>query len=265
MANHRKYSIVAFTCEACGVSFERKNNRVYRFCSPKCRAKALNVKDPSKWTVYTCKNCGKQFEDWVYRNTGYCSRVCAHKYAASCPRPNYHRQEHGGKVTWNCKQCGKEMRTFKSREQDCCSQKCAYLYWPQSKYVSFTCKSCGKTKMVPPYKQTCLHRMYCDKICAGKAHSQKVLGQNNANWKGGFSLAPRGINWKKQSCLARKRDGYTCQVCQKVGIQVHHIVPFRLFGGDWKRANVLSNLITLCASCHSKVEHHKIPCPTPKP
>lgn len=55
-------------------------------------------------------------------------------------------------------------------------------------------------------------------------------------------------NYKK-ACLAR--DGYKCRVCiSQDKLQVHHIIP-RKDGGSDK----LSNLMTLCETCHDK--HHK--------
>jgi predicted HNH restriction endonuclease len=36
-------------------------------------------------------------------------------------------------------------------------------------------------------------------------------------------------------------------------LDVHHIIPFRKFGIDrYREANKISNLISLCNSCHSK-------------
>ncbi len=66
-----------------------------------------------------------------------------------------------------------------------------------------------------------------------------------------------GPNWEQQKRLARQRDGYCCQLCGlpesgKVH-HVHHKIPFRLFS-SFQEANQLDNLITLCASCHQKVE-----------
>ena len=51
-----------------------------------------------------------------------------------------------------------------------------------------------------------------------------------------------------------KRDKYTCQSCRKRrpsgrGLGIHHIIP-RTQGGT----NQLSNLITLCPSCHDLIE-----------
>jgi len=42
-------------------------------------------------------------------------------------------------------------------------------------------------------------------------------------------------------------------------LDVHHIVPFREFGlENYKKANRLENLISLCHSCHLKSEYEKI-------
>ena len=74
-----------------------------------------------------------------------------------------------------------------------------------------------------------------------------------------------GPNWKIQSKLARDRDGYRCQIC---GIpesghahDVNHKIPFRSIKNesgllDLERANQLDNLITLCHTCHRRVEYN---------
>lgn len=66
-----------------------------------------------------------------------------------------------------------------------------------------------------------------------------------------------GPNWPKQRDLARARDGFRCQVCGELEGEkehhVHHKVPFRMFTSI-EQANQLANLITLCKSCHRKVE-----------
>jgi len=68
-----------------------------------------------------------------------------------------------------------------------------------------------------------------------------------------------GPNWQQQRSLARQRDHYTCQVCGTVengqSHQVHHKIPFRLFT-SYLEANRLDNLITLCSTCHQKVEQN---------
>ena len=66
-----------------------------------------------------------------------------------------------------------------------------------------------------------------------------------------------GENWNTQRNLARKRDDYTCQLCGAKETDrahdVHHMTPFRTFN-SFQEANQLKNLITLCHTCHKKVE-----------
>jgi DEAD/DEAH box helicase domain-containing protein len=77
--------------------------------------------------------------------------------------------------------------------------------------------------------------------------------------EGLWSSAPNdyGPNWQYQRDLARARDGFRCQVCAELegekAHHVHHKIPFRMFESAWQ-ANQLANLITLCNSCHRKVE-----------
>lgn len=74
-----------------------------------------------------------------------------------------------------------------------------------------------------------------------------------------WSNAPNdyGPNWLKQRDLARARDGYRCQICGEPegdkAHNVHHKIPFRMFESI-EQANHIANLITLCNSCHRKVE-----------
>lgn len=70
-----------------------------------------------------------------------------------------------------------------------------------------------------------------------------------------------GKDWITQSRQCRDRDNYTCQRCGKMKannpkdmFDVHHIVPFRKFNGDYKKANQLENLIYLCRICHKQAE-----------
>jgi len=75
----------------------------------------------------------------------------------------------------------------------------------------------------------------------------------------------RGPNWESQRELARARDGYRCRHCgapERPDRQhdVHHLKPFRSFGyapgknENYKTANALDNLITLCHDCHRRAE-----------
>ena len=78
---------------------------------------------------------------------------------------------------------------------------------------------------------------------------------------GAWSSDPNdyGPGWSKIRDRARARDKYTCQVCGAVETtrqhDVHHKTPFRAFP-SFIEANRLENLITLCHSCHRKVEEN---------
>ena len=78
---------------------------------------------------------------------------------------------------------------------------------------------------------------------------QNGLWSNDAN--------KYGSDWTQQRDRARSRDEFRCQVC---GLEegdrehhVHHKTPFRQFDSP-KAANQISNLVTLCPSCHRRVE-----------
>jgi len=74
-----------------------------------------------------------------------------------------------------------------------------------------------------------------------------------------------GVGWhtyKRET--VRALDGHRCQRCGRPGgedikLHVHHILPASQGG-----SNDISNLVTLCASCHKTVHHHGIDFPLPR-
>jgi len=92
-----------------------------------------------------------------------------------------------------------------------------------------------------------------------------VARLRDEGWWVGDSVESRGPDWPRQRDLARKRDRYLCRWCgapERPGRQhhVHHVVPFREFhwipgeNDNYRQANRLSNLVTLCPSCHRQAE-----------
>ena len=74
-----------------------------------------------------------------------------------------------------------------------------------------------------------------------------------------------GPNWAQARDAARARDGYRCTQCgapERPDRQhdVHHLRPFRDFGyvpgenENYREANRLENLVTLCRACHRAAE-----------
>jgi len=107
---------------------------------------------------------------------------------------------------------------------------------------------------------------------------QRKQGPNNSQWKGGrwaWDGHHYGPDWSRQRRLAKQRDNHTCQIChaklhrKSPRLHCHHIIPFADFGwipsenDNYKLANQLNNLISLCDSCHLKVEHGSIPLQLP--
>ena len=97
----------------------------------------------------------------------------------------------------------------------------------------------------------------------GKTHTEEakkkigkaVKGEKNYFWQGGKSFELYSINWTKAlKRNIRKRDKYTCQLCNKIQgnimLDVHHI--------DYNKKNCnLNNLISLCKSCHKKTNFNR--------
>lgn len=215
-------------CEICGGDFICIPSKPKRFCSAKC-ANSRQQKDEAKHALFTCKRCGKVFEEYAYRSPSFCSNQCRSEYAARQPKPKARKPLN--RITLNCKVCGKEYQTsihqIRLRGGTCCSRECVNIL-----------------------------------------QSQLKRADGNPNYRGG-AVRHRGANWGRQSRAALKRDGYRCQICNKrlgrkgYDYGVHHIIPYREFDGDFESANQLTNLITLCRSCHAKVEHGNLPCPRP--
>jgi hypothetical protein len=89
-------------------------------------------------------------------------------------------------------------------------------------------------------------------------------GEQHPNWNGSCRNKWYGINWREQREKTIKRDNYSCQKCGKEDNfsynsetpDVHHINPVRNYNikQDYEEMNDLNNLISLCRSCHNKVE-----------
>jgi hypothetical protein len=115
------------------------------------------------------------------------------------------------------------------------------------------CHTCKKTFEKDP--SAVVTHNFCSRDCYAVWRStDDWCGANNPSWLGGHSQY-RGPNWKRQSRAARCRDQNTCQNCGLVAwsLPVHHIRPFSLFD-DYREANRIENLATLCPECHMEAE-----------
>jgi predicted HNH restriction endonuclease len=121
---------------------------------------------------------------------------------------------------------------------------------------------CGKGFYKAPSLQIKQKYLFCSQECMGKYWEEYRVfaGENNGNYIGSYDKHKKyyGENWRKQRREARKRDNYKCVMCgiteEEYGMElsVHHIIPFVAFD-DYREANKLSNLISVCESCHRKI------------
>ena len=88
--------------------------------------------------------------------------------------------------------------------------------------------------------------------------SEHMKGEKNHRWKGGTTAKSitlrRGVEKVRSSIYVR--DNYICRLCGKNSnkLTIHHILPV------WARLDLVcepDNLVTLCRSCHLKVNHHE--------
>lgn len=119
-----------------------------------------------------------------------------------------------------------------------------------------TCLHCGRSFEAPAwYVREGLRVVFCGDGCRsawGDGREEMVLRLDGRPYR-------RGGDWEVRAQQARTRDGFRCRGCgiteEALGRQldVHHIVPFRLFPADGD-VNRLDNLISVCPVCHARRE-----------
>jgi 5-methylcytosine-specific restriction endonuclease McrA len=143
----------------------------------------------------------------------------------------------GQPVVKKCVACGLEFNTTAQRKYyKTCSKKCRY---------SLTGNKKG-------YKPICSFEKGHIPWNKDKVYNQ-ISGDKHWKWVGGHS-GYRGENWNNIRKIVYERDGYSCRKCFKkcdeTKLHAHHIIPYRKTND-----NSLSNLITLCNSCHMSAEN----------
>lgn len=249
MACWRNSQRGAGKCLTCGKEFTYKLSRPKTYCSRACHPGRKPT--PENYITESCPVCGKEFtyhKSWPIQT---CSRQCA----TTLKHPD-------AKSSTPCPECGKEFTFYKSWPRKYCSRSCAAKNsisnipnWQPTAYQA-VCEQCGKEFTTTPSNT---RGRFCSSRCHGdwlREHAPR--GEDHANWRGGY--APYyGANWRQQRRAARRRDKYTCQHCaiteNELGksLDVHHIRRFGDFT-DYKEANKLKNLISLCPTCHATEE-----------
>jgi len=257
-AFHLWYNRPMRTCEYCGNPTRERSDRPVRFCSISCSNKSRTLVLAEK----TCPTCTLPFTP-LAKHPGqiFCSTGC--------------RDGRGKNIlARHCAECGKQVMRPRYRSDLAhafCDHTCrsAWLLknaprgadssqWKPKPLLE--CETCGTAFLRKP--SALYAHSFCSAAC--RIEWQKTSGyQSGANshaWEGG-RLAYYGENWLQQRRRARHRDGYRCRLCDtteaELGCQltVHHLIPFRAFNGDYKRANALPNLQSLCRRCHPIAEY----------
>ena len=207
-----------------------------------------------------CELCHQPFLVKPYREAKakYCSYECRDK--AYAERVSSFKHQFKPQVMLICPHCQTSFMRHASRLQHgrgkYCSTACQYAATkarPKTNQVSLICVHCQQpfVKYHSHIAQQKGGGKYCSRLCrdlhrAGTNHPQYLTGEGQEK---------RGPNWQAQRRKALRRDQRICQHCDADGTDVHHIVPFRLFGLErYIEANRLTNLITLCEACHRKAD-----------
>lgn len=161
----------------------------------------------------------------------------------------------------DCPRCGKHFWYHRSRPRKFCSHACSSAVNGRSnlhetgRSIDAVCDECGQSFRRNEAAINSTKSHFCSQRCFGINLSRTNCGENHPNWKGG-EWPYYGPTWPTQRRNARRRDAYTCQQCgiteEQLGRQldVHHIHSIRDFGGDYRAANALVNLISYCYRCH---------------
>jgi hypothetical protein len=212
------------TCPVCGgVKYHRRT-----VCKP-CYQQIRRIMVP-----LTCCYCGSNFERIVSEVDKQIRRGHVDVYCSITCSEAHHAVKHRRR----CVACGEPCpkKTMKYCSKQCRASRREKELSPK------VCSICGTE-----FQMKSSRTVYCSRACANKAHSRRMRGAGNSQYKTGTSYA----SWfREMRPIVRERDRYACATCGKTDgkLIVHHIdhVPWH---------NEVMNLITLCETCH--MVHHK--------
>ena len=136
-----------------------------------------------------------------------------------------------------------------------CSTSCQYaaIRARESKALVYNnCLACGAS--FPRYHSQ-LKMEGSGKYCSRSCRDTHRVGPDHPQYVANAASSKRGPNWQSQKRKTKSRDGHSCQECGIIEgvLHVHHIMPYRWFT-DYRIANNLANLVTLCSACHRKAD-----------
>ena len=211
-----------------------------------------------------CEVCGKLAykEPWkLERNLhNFCSRECFSIWRSKLvgnKSPNFKN----AKINYICEKCGNKFSGY-TKNRKYCSIECKKLA-TRERYIR-ECYYCGnqyelRKSEIKVIEERGYKHNFCSKECKNKYYS----GMNNYMWLDDRNLlkdqshsireSKEMKDWRKQ---VFERDDWTCQECDKRGIELnaHHIKQFAKY--PELRFNI-NNGVTLCKLCHRRIHHIK--------
>lgn len=157
-----------------------------------------------------------------------------------------------------CPVCGSAFKVWPSRVKHGrgvhCSKECQYIANKEKlskPKLTFTCIGCGCK--FEKLHSVVSHHKGGGKYCSRECRDIHWIGDKNPNWQNGDKVYKRGSRWHSIRRRILKRDK-VCQCCGDEGpLDVHHIIPFRVFV-DKDAANNEDNLVALCKPCHRRTD-----------
>lgn len=131
--------------------------------------------------------------------------------------------------------------------------------------VEVNCDECGDSFKRPRchLEREWTTHTFCSHKCHGNWREGRIKGPEHPQFNPDRH-DEYGANWEESRLRAIRRDEGQCvrcgitreRHCEETGkdLHVHHITARSNFD-DLERANRLDNLVTLCASCHTAIEH----------
>lgn len=231
------------TCPTCGRSFDQigvmraHHSRAHgeRLHNRACEGCEQTFYDP-KGELQFCDNCnafaGEHNGNWRdAQEEGECI-VCGESFT-------YYPSEKPGRY---CSDCYQDPEVSGNPPQE---------WWGEgSRTVSY--EQCDDEFTVYRWKAENQETFYCDR----KYYSNYL--SENRDWDY-HRRNPYGPYWHRLRVCVLERDEYTCQRWGSTetetdrSLEVHHIIPIRKFEKP-DDANSIGNLVSLCGSCHRKVE-----------
>ena len=275
-------------CDNCGTAFTAGNHRIKRSktlcCSREC-SYSLRTGKPRPSRSYKinlrCAYCSEIYQKPPSQavNSVYCTKKC---YTAFQREGGPRGAEHWNykRESFTCDNCGERGERIPARleitDLTFCDTACK-AEWQrehlrgennpsyQGEAVQTCCETCGRTVTKKKTRHLRNTNNFCSHGCYAEWRNGRFTGEENVRWAGG-GVKYYGPDWRTQRRRARQRDEHECQECgihrDSLGreLDVHHIMPFREFGyvpGENKNhveANRLDNLVSLCPSCHKRIE-----------